>query len=103
MAKNPQVQGKAQEEIDRVVGTGRLPDVNDRSDLPYIEAIYRELMRYEPPLGIGFPHSLVEDDVVNGYFIPKGLSILGLFGGLGTTYKVSFRIYCLFQRLGNDT
>jgi cytochrome P450 len=87
MAKNPQVQRKAQEEIDRVVGTGRLPDVNDRPDLPYIEAIYRELLRYEPPLTIGIPHSLLEDDVVNGYFIPRGLSISGQFGGLGMTYN----------------
>jgi cytochrome P450 len=74
IAKNPHVQKKAQEEIDRVVCSGRLPDVNDRPDLPYIEAIYRELLRYEPPLGIGIPHSLVEDDVIDGYFLPKGVS-----------------------------
>jgi len=73
IVKHPEVQRKAQEEIDRVVGSGRLPEVSDRPDLPYIEAIYRELLRYEPPLGIGIPHSLVEDDVVNGYFLPKGL------------------------------
>jgi hypothetical protein len=49
IAKNPHVQRKAQEEIDRVIGKGRLPDLTDRPDLPYIEAIYRELLRYEPP------------------------------------------------------
>ena len=76
ITKNPCVQRKAQEEIDRVIGNGRLPDVNDRPDLPYIEAIYRELLRYEPPLGIGIPHALVEDDVIDGYFLPKGLSDL---------------------------
>jgi cytochrome P450 len=74
VAKNPHVQKKAQEEIDCVVGNGRLPDANDRPDLPYIEAIYRELLRYEPPLGIGMPHTLVEDDIFDGYFFPKGLS-----------------------------
>jgi hypothetical protein len=74
IAQNPHVQRKAQEEIDHVVGTGRLPDVNNRPDLPYIEAMYRELLRYEPPLGIGVPHSLVEDDIVDEYFLPKGLS-----------------------------
>jgi cytochrome P450 len=78
MAKNPRVQWKAQEEIDRVIGSGRLPDVNDRPDLPYIEAIYRELLRYEPPLGIGIPHSLVEDDVIDGYFLPKGSSSMAV-------------------------
>src|SRR5260221_451205 len=88
MAKNPQVQRKTQEEIDRVVGTSRLPDVNDRPDLPYIEAIYRELLRYEPPLSIGVPHCLVEDDIVDGYYIPKGLSI-PISGGLGTANNVS--------------
>ena len=76
IAKNPHVQKKAQEEIDRVIGRNRLPGVNDRPDLPYIEAIYRELLRYEPPLGIGLPHSLMEDDIVNGYLLPKSLSDL---------------------------
>ena len=74
IAKHPHVQQKAQEEIDHVIGHSRLPDFNDRPHLPYIEAIYRELMRYEPPLGIGIPHCLMEDDTVNGYFLPKGLS-----------------------------
>ena len=73
IAKNPHVQQKAQEEIDRVIGKNRLPNLTDRPDLPYIEAIYRELLRYEPPLSIGIPHSLVEDDIVHGYFLPKGL------------------------------
>jgi cytochrome P450 len=54
--------------------------------LPYIEAIYREVFRYEPPLGIGIPHSLVEDDVVGGYFLPKGLCILS---DSGTTYEAA--------------
>ncbi len=76
IAKNPHVQKRAQEEIDRVIGHNRLPDANDRDDLPYIEAIYRELFRYEAPLGIGLPHALTEDDIVNGYFLPKGLSDL---------------------------
>ena len=82
IGKNPHVQRKAQEEIDRVVGNSRLPDFNDRASLPYIEAIYRELFRYEPPLGIGIPHSLVEDDIIDGYFLPKGLSNWMLLGRL---------------------
>lgn len=80
IAENPHVQRKAQEEIDHVVRNGRLPDVNDRPDLPYIEAIYRELLRYEPPVPIGVPHSLVENDVVDGYFLPKGLFDLAVLG-----------------------
>lgn len=74
IAQNPHVQRKAQEEIVRVIGHNRLPVLTDRPDLPYIEAIYRETFRCHPPLGIGLPHSPVEDDIVDGYFLPKGLS-----------------------------
>lgn len=45
MVQNPDVQRKAQEEIDRVVGNDRLPDISDRPNLPYIEAIMRENIR----------------------------------------------------------
>ena len=73
MVKHPDVQRRAQKEIDRVVGDGsRLPDLNDRPDLPYIEAIYRELLRHTPPLRVGLPHALTEDDYYEGYFLPKG-------------------------------
>ena len=71
MAKHPEVQRKAQEEIHRVIGDGRLPDFSDRPDLPYVEAIYREVLRWHPPMTLA-PHASMEDDVYKGYFIPKG-------------------------------
>jgi len=40
--------------------------------MPYLEAIYREVLRSRPPAQLGVPHSLVEDDHYKGYFIPKG-------------------------------
>jgi len=43
MVKHPDVQRRAQKEIDRVVGDSHLPDLNDRQDLPYIEAVYRTI------------------------------------------------------------
>ncbi len=72
MAKHPDIQRRAQEEISRVVGNDRLPDFNDRPYLPYIDAIYRELLRHTPPLGLGLPHVATEDDIYEGYFIPRG-------------------------------
>jgi cytochrome P450 len=72
MVTHPEVQRIAQEEIDRVVGNNRLPDFNDRRSLPYIEALYHEVMRYSPPLPLGVPHGITEDDVYEGYFLPKG-------------------------------
>ena len=76
MALHPNVQMKAQEEIDRVVGNKRLPDFYDRQSMPYTDAIYREIMRIRPPVPMGMPHTSTEDDVYNGYWIPKGRALL---------------------------
>lgn len=46
MALHPECQTKAQEEIDAVVGTNRLPDFSDRHLLPYLECILQETSRY---------------------------------------------------------
>ena len=46
MALYPEVQKKAQAEIDAVVGSTRLPDFDDRPSLPYINAIVKESMRW---------------------------------------------------------
>ena len=53
MLAHPEVQKRAQAELDAVVGPDRLPTINDRDRLPYIEAVLREVMRLTPvtPLG----------------------------------------------------
>lgn len=72
MLQNPAVARKAQEEIDRVVGSKRLPTWEDEKDLPYLRATIKELLRTRPPNKIGIQHSTTEDDWFEGYFIPKG-------------------------------
>src|SRR5271170_1253181 len=72
----PEVQLKAQEEIDRIVGTKRLPNFEDRANLPYVDAIVKEVLRWHPVGPIGVPHMTTEDDIFNGYLIPKGALIL---------------------------
>ena len=74
MTVHPEIQKKAQDELDRVVGSERLPDFSDRPSLPYIEALYRELLRFKPPVPMAVAHALTEDDYYKGYFIPKGVS-----------------------------
>ncbi len=44
----PDVQRKAQAELDEVIGKNRLPDFNDRDRLPFIEAIVKETLRWLP-------------------------------------------------------
>jgi cytochrome P450 len=48
MVVHPAVQEKAQAEIDAVVGKDRLPAMDDRPLLPFIDAIFREVIRYSP-------------------------------------------------------
>lgn len=69
---NPFVQSQGQEQIDLVVGRRRLPSFSDMDQLPYITAICREIMRWKPVLPVGIYHASTEDDVYDGYFIPKG-------------------------------
>lgn len=54
MTLHPDIQRKAQQEIDSVVGKDRLPSLDDRENLPYVEAVMREVFRINPvaPLGI---------------------------------------------------
>lgn len=49
MVLHPDVQAKAQEEIDRLC-LERLPNFDDQDDLPYVEAIVREALRWNPVL-----------------------------------------------------
>ncbi|KAG2018325.1 cytochrome P450 [Coprinopsis cinerea AmutBmut pab1-1] len=77
MALNPEVQRRAQEELDRVVGPVRLPEINDREGLVYITAILKEVLRMHQTTPMALPHSAATDDIYDGYFIPKGTVVLG--------------------------
>ncbi|KAL4866732.1 hypothetical protein BDV12DRAFT_172550 [Aspergillus spectabilis] len=74
--KFPHVQRKAQEEIDRVVGTNRLPTFEDRKNLPYVNALVKESLRWWPVAPMGFPHTATEDIEYNGLHIPKDSFLL---------------------------
>lgn len=76
MALNPHVVKKAQEELDRVVGSGRLPDFSDQENLPYISAVTKELLRWTCPFPIGLPKRAMKDDKYDGRFIPAGATIV---------------------------
>jgi len=72
LALSPQVQNRAQAELDVVVGRDRLPTLDDRPRLPYTEAICRELLRWQMVTPMGLPCASSEDDIYRGFFIPKG-------------------------------
>ena len=88
MALYPEIQKKAQAEIDAVVGPNRLPDFHDRPSLPYINAVVKESSRWNVvipgrPFVIiiiapvltsseAIPHMSTIEDEYNGFYIPKG-------------------------------
>ncbi|CAG8842767.1 25971_t:CDS:2, partial [Racocetra persica] len=81
LANNPKVQAKAHQELDRVVGHSRLPEVSDEPNLHYIRAIIKEGQRYCAPIYLALPHGIEEDDEYNGYHIPaKSIIILNQYG-----------------------
>ncbi|KAF9530260.1 cytochrome P450 [Crepidotus variabilis] len=76
MILHPNVQRKGQAEIDAVVGSSRLPNISDQPNLPYVRAILAETLRIMPPIPLCIPHALNEDDIYEGYFLPKGAWVL---------------------------
>ncbi|KAJ3488109.1 hypothetical protein NLI96_g3080 [Meripilus lineatus] len=76
MLRHPEVQKKAQEEIESVLGKDRLPDFSDRASLPYVEAVLQETMRWHPPSPLAIPHKVTSDDSYRNVFIPKGSTVI---------------------------
>ncbi|KDR76708.1 hypothetical protein GALMADRAFT_67164 [Galerina marginata CBS 339.88] len=76
MILNPRIQTKAQAELDAVVGKDRLPLISDRPNLPYIRSIMAEVLRWSPSIPLGIAHAVTQDDVYEGYEIPKGSLIM---------------------------
>ncbi|KAG1795476.1 cytochrome P450 [Suillus plorans] len=71
----PDVQKKAQAEIDAVVGPDHLPSFADRASLPYVEALTKEVLRWNIVIS-SVDRSTIQDDIHDGYYIPKGSLII---------------------------
>jgi len=76
MTLYPEVQKRAQEEIDTIVGVDRLPENSDQAQLPYCSAMCKELLRWQPAGPLGLAHATREDDTYAGYHIPAGTTIV---------------------------
>ncbi|KAJ7130793.1 putative monooxygenase [Mycena crocata] len=76
MMLNPDIQAKAQKEIDEVVGGDRLPTLQDRGSLPYLRSVMTEVLRWHPAVPLGIPHALSEDDIYEGMRLPRGSIII---------------------------
>ncbi|KAJ7274327.1 cytochrome P450 [Mycena haematopus] len=72
----PDVQRKAQAELDTVIGRHRLPEFRDRDDLVYISCIIKEVLRWRPVAAIAAPHYTTEDDRYKGWHIPARTTVI---------------------------
>jgi cytochrome P450 len=76
MVAFPEVQRRAQAELDAVVGRARLPTFADAPRLPYVRAVIKEVLRWRPAFERGAPHKAAKDDRYEGMFIPKGAACM---------------------------
>jgi len=79
MISRPEVQKRAQEEADHVCNDGdrlRLPRMTDLPEMPYVEAMIKEVLRWRPTVPVIPPHQLTEDLVLDGYHIPAGTNFM---------------------------
>ena len=56
MTLYPEVQRRAQKELDQVVGRGRFPNFSDRDDLPYVSNVVKESLRWKSVTPLGNSH-----------------------------------------------
>ena len=72
----PEVQKRAQEHIDRIVGPHRMPDKDDEPKLQYIRGCVKGSLRWMPTTILGFPQALIRDDDYMGYRLSKGAVVI---------------------------
>ncbi|PIO35721.1 Cytochrome P450 2K1 [Aquarana catesbeiana] len=77
MMQYPDIQKKAQNEIESVIGTAQ-PRLEHRKQMPYIDAVVHEILRYGDIAPGSVPHAASRDVTFRGYFIPKGTMVIPL-------------------------
>jgi cytochrome P450 len=70
LGTHPDVMANLQDEVKTVLG-GSSPTVEKLSQLQYTRRVFDEAQRL-CPIGLGVPRVAIEDDEIQGYFIPKG-------------------------------
>ncbi|XP_021072463.2 cytochrome P450 2D3-like isoform X3 [Mus pahari] len=70
------VQCKVQQEIDEVIGHVRLPDMADQARMPFTNAVIHEVQRFADIIPMTLPHRTSRDIEVQGFFIPKGTTLI---------------------------
>ncbi|XP_062328146.1 vitamin D 25-hydroxylase [Osmerus eperlanus] len=84
VALYPNIQERLHKEIDTVLGGGRPPSLEDKQNMPYVEAVLHEVLRFCNIVPLGIFRATTQDALVNGYSIPKGTMVIS------NLYSVNF-------------
>ncbi|KAM0945590.1 putative cytochrome P450 [Dioscorea sansibarensis] len=89
LVKHQEIQSKLFDEIQGVVGS-EAEEVKEEElqRMSYLKAVVLEGLRRHPPGHFLLPHSVAEDVTLNGYVIPKGVTINFMVADLGRDDKV---------------
>ncbi|TCD64317.1 hypothetical protein EIP91_004264 [Steccherinum ochraceum] len=81
LATHTDVQARAHDEIDRIIGSGRMPTIEDVQHLPYLQAIIKEVHRFCPSVPYALPHYSTAEETIGAYTIPKNSTIfMNIYG-----------------------
>ena len=76
MAAFPQVQANIHRQLDDVIGRDRQPRLEDRINLPYVEATIMEVMRCSSFANATLPHRVRSDTTIGKYDIPENSEVI---------------------------